>query len=130
MERVADQIHSAGGTCVNLAGKTNLPVLGALIAQLAVLITNDTGPAHIAYALGTPTVTIVGGGNPMAYAPPANGPYRFLAHAVPCRPCSYATCPIGYPCLESVTVQQVVEAARCLMVLSQTFDLFCNYTGE
>lgn len=114
-ERVAAQIRTSGGACANLAGQTSLPVLGALIAQLAVLITNDTGPAHIAYALAAPTVTIVGGGNPYAYAPPAHGPYRFLAHPVPCRPCSYAACPIGYPCLEAITVQQVIEAAEDML---------------
>jgi ADP-heptose:LPS heptosyltransferase len=108
---VAEQISGVGGPCVNLAGKMTLPVLGAVIAQLALLITNDTGPAHIAYALGTSTVTIAGGGNPEAYKPSANGPFRFLAQAVPCRPCSYSTCPIGYPCLEGVTVEQVIEAA-------------------
>jgi ADP-heptose:LPS heptosyltransferase len=111
-EDVAGQIREAGGICVNLAGKTTLPVLGAVIARLAVFITNDTGPAHIAYALGVPTVTIAGGGNPDAYRPLVNGPFRFLAHDVPCRPCGYATCPIGAPCLEGVTVQHVLDAAR------------------
>lgn len=112
---VAEQLRDAGGVCVNLAGKTTIPVLGAAIARLAVFITNDTGPAHIAYALGVPTVTIAGGGNPEAYRPLAPGPFRFLTHDVPCRPCGYATCPIGSPCLESVTVQQVVDAAREIM---------------
>ncbi len=98
-----------GKPCLNLMGKTSLVVLGAIIAQLAVLVTNDTGPAHIAYALSTPTVTIFGGGNPASNGPLQDGPYRVLAHPVPCRPCGYATCPIGYTCLEGVTVQQAVE---------------------
>ncbi len=78
----------------------------------AVLVTNDTGPAHIAYALGTPTVTIFGSGNPKRYAPLAPGPYRILVYEVPCRPCGYAVCPIGYRCLEGVTVEQAVDAAE------------------
>lgn len=114
-EYVANQIRDAGGASLNLADKTTLPVLGAIIARLAVFITNDTGPAHIAYALGVPTVTIAGGGNPDAYRPLVAGPFRFLAHDVPCRPCGYATCPIGAPCLEGVTVQHVLEAAREVM---------------
>jgi len=93
-----------GQACLNLAGKTSLPVLGGVIARLSVLVTNDSGPAHIAYALGTPTATIFGGGNPEANGPPLNARHRVLAYEVPCRPCGLATCPIGYRCLEGVTV--------------------------
>lgn len=98
--------------CLNLIGKTSLTTLGAVIARLSLLVTNDTGPAHMAYALGTPTVTIFGAASPERYGPPREGPYRALAYPVACRPCGYATCPIGYPCLEGVTVSQVVKAAE------------------
>ena len=99
----------------NLAGKTSLPELGAVIQRLALLVTNDTGPAHIAYALRTPAVTIFGSGDSKKYAPLLDGPFRPLAYEVPCRPCGYTECPIGYRCLEGVTVQQVVEAAESVM---------------
>jgi ADP-heptose:LPS heptosyltransferase len=104
------------GPCLNLAGRTSLAVLGAVIAQLAVLVTNDSGPAHVAYALGTPTVTVLGGGRPAAYVPLMDGPYRILSYEVPCRPCDYADCPVGYTCLEGVTVQQAVEAAGAVIL--------------
>jgi ADP-heptose:LPS heptosyltransferase len=107
--------HAIDRPCLNLAGKTSLVVLGAVIAQLSVLVTNDTGPAHIAYALKAPTVTIFGSASPQAYAPLQSGPYRILVHDVPCRPCGYTTCPIGYLCLEGVTVPQVIEAAEEIM---------------
>ncbi|TMC98689.1 MAG: glycosyltransferase family 9 protein [Chloroflexi bacterium] len=113
VDRVAREI---GQACLNLAGKTSLPVLGGVIARLSVLVTNDSGPAHIAYALGTPTATIFGGGNPEANGPPLNARHRVLAYEVPCRPCGLATCPIGYRCLEGVTVQQAVEAATAVML--------------
>lgn len=103
---------------MNLAGHTPLAALGALIDRLAVLVTNDTGPAHIAYALGTPTVTIFGGADPQRYGPPQEDRFRMLAHAVPCRPCSFTECPIGYVCLVNVTVDQVLEAARQVIRLS------------
>ncbi|MFL5590719.1 MAG: glycosyltransferase family 9 protein, partial [Ktedonobacteraceae bacterium] len=86
--------------------------LGAVIARLAVLVTNDTGPAHIAYALGTPTVTVFGSASPEVYAPLKVGPYRILVHEVPCRPCGYAVCPVGYRCLAGVSVEQAVKAAE------------------
>ena len=112
MVLVAQEI---GQECLNLAGKTSLPVLGGVIARLSVLVTNDSGPAHIAYALGTPTATIFGGGNPETNGPPGNARHQVLAYEVPCRPCGLATCPIGYRCLEGVTVQQAVEAAMAVM---------------
>lgn len=112
----ADELaRQIGQRCLNLVGKTTLTTLGALIARLAVLLTNDTGPAHIAYALGTPAVTIFGSGSLERYGPPCEGPYRALAFPVVCRPCGYAECPIGYTCLEGVTVAQVVEAAEEVM---------------
>jgi ADP-heptose:LPS heptosyltransferase len=99
------------GAVIDLTGKTSLGALGAVISRLAVLITNDSGPAHIAYALGTPTVTLFGGGDPLRYGPPQPGPFRPLVYQVPCRPCSYDECPIGYVCLNQITVNRVVEAA-------------------
>lgn len=107
--------QAVGMPYLNLAGRTSLVTLGAVIARLAVLVTNDSGPAHIAYALRTPTVTIFGGGDPSRYGPLQRGPYVALVHAVPCRPCSYAACPIGYICLERVTVEQVAAAATRVM---------------
>lgn len=99
--------------CLNLIGKTSLPVSGAVIARLAVLVTNDTGPAHIAYALRTPTVTIFGGGASLeAYRPPEQGPFRALAYEAQCRPCDYSVCPIGNFCLQQVTVEQVLAAVQ------------------
>lgn len=102
--------------CLNLAGRTSLCTLGGVLERLAVLVTNDTGPAHIAYALGVPTITIFGAGDPTRYRPPQRGPYAALVHAVPCRPCGLATCPIGYPCLEQVTVEEVIAVAARVML--------------
>lgn len=102
----------AGGGGVNLSGRTSLGTLGAVIGRLALLVTNDSGPAHIAYASGTPTVTIFGGGDVKRYCAPHLGPFRMLAYPVPCRPCDYAQCPIGYLCLENITPGQVIQAAQ------------------
>ncbi|HEX2911260.1 MAG TPA: glycosyltransferase family 9 protein [Chloroflexia bacterium] len=99
------------GPVLNLAGKTSLVSLGAVLTHLAVLVTNDTGPAHIAYALNTPVVTIFGAGDPALNGPITPGPHRIMLHPVACRPCNLGTCPIGYQCLEGVTVTEVVKAA-------------------
>lgn len=117
----------------NLAGKTSLPELGAVVQRLAVLVTNDTGPAHIAYALRTPTVTIFGGADPRTYVPLMPGPFRPLIYEVPCRPCGYTECPIGYKCLKGVSVQQAAEAAEAVMRLachqSNAHEIYSLKTG-
>ncbi|HZS94811.1 MAG TPA: glycosyltransferase family 9 protein [Chloroflexota bacterium] len=99
----------------NLTRRTTLGELGGVIRQLSLLITNDSGPAHIAYALGTPTVTIFGGTDPAVWAGIDGEPRRILAHHVPCRPCDYDVCPVGYKCLDGVSVADVVEATGAIL---------------
>ena len=108
-------VHPTGAPFLDLSGRTSLPVTGAVIQNLAVFLTNDTGPAHMAYALGAPTVTIFGGGDPLRNGPAVQGPFRLLAHPVPCRPCETGSCPIGLLCLESIPVEAVVAAAEEVM---------------
>ncbi|HZW03599.1 MAG TPA: glycosyltransferase family 9 protein [Anaerolineaceae bacterium] len=104
-------LRQSGVDFLNLAGMTSLPVTGAVIERLAVFVTNDTGPAHIAYALNTPTVTVVGGGDLERYSPPPDCAAVVLAYPVPCRPCALAECPIDNLCLNQISVDQVVTAA-------------------
>jgi ADP-heptose:LPS heptosyltransferase len=110
-----ESLARCGVRWVSLAGKTSLPVLGAVIARLALLLTNDSGPAHIAYALGAPSVTVFGSADPLRYGPPAGGPHRVVIYPVDCRPCGLTTCPIGLICLERVEVEEVVAAGREVM---------------
>ena len=107
-EAVARQVEEG---CLNLAGRTTLPVLGGVIARLAVLLTNDSGPAHLAYALGTPTVTVFGGTDPARWGPPLGRSHRVVSHPVKCQPCDHAACLVGSRCLEGVAMPQVVAAA-------------------
>lgn len=102
---------------LNLAGKTSLTALGGVLERLNLLVTNDSGPAHIAYALKTPAVTIWGGEDLERYGPPQAGPFRVAVHPVDCRPCGYAECPIGYVCLQNVSVDVVLTA--CEQVIRQ-----------
>ncbi len=100
-----------GPLCLDLTGMTSIGTLGAVIDRLAVLLTNDSGPAHIAYALGTPTVTIFGETDPERWGPPAHGPFRVIKRVLPCAPCREDTCDSGYACLRAVEVEEVVRAA-------------------
>jgi ADP-heptose:LPS heptosyltransferase len=118
-ERDRDAAGSAmeknGIEYLNLAGQTSLDGLISVISRLSILITNDTGPAHIAYAVGTPAVVIFGAGDPSRNGPLLSGPFEILAHPVPCRPCEYIECPIGTICLENIQVEEVVNASEKLL---------------
>jgi len=85
----------AGPPCLRLAGRTPLAVLGAVIARLAVLVCNDSGPAHVAYALGTPAVVVSDGSNLERYGPHLKGPFR----------------PVTAASLDRLAIDEVVAAA-------------------
>ncbi len=70
--------ESIGPIARNLAGQESLLVMAALISRLSVLITNDSGPAHIAYALATPSVTLFGETDPREWGPPRVRHHRAL----------------------------------------------------
>jgi ADP-heptose:LPS heptosyltransferase len=100
---------------IDLTGKTKLGAAAALIARAALLVSNDTGVAHIAAALGTPSVRISCGGDDRRWAPLDGSIHRVLAHAIDCRPCSHAICPIGHPCAEGVLAKSVIDAAHAAL---------------
>ncbi len=91
----------------NWPGKTDLLGLSALLAQAALFVGNDSGPAHLAAALGAPTLTIFGSTNPNWTAPLGERAQIVGPHPVPCTPCYLKLCPIGLPCLKELTVDEV-----------------------
>ncbi len=108
-------VQSAAGvrTC-SLAGRLTVAELAALIAEARLLIANNTGPSHIAAAVGTPVVTLYALTNPQHT--PWAVPSRVLFHDVPCRLCYKSICPEGHhDCLERVRPEEVVRAARELL---------------
>ena len=99
---------------VNLAGALELGELAALIGHAKVLVSNNSGPVHIASALGTPVVDLYALTNPQHT--PWQTPHVVLHHDVPCRWCYRSVCPEGHhACLTGVTVEQVVDAAMQLL---------------
>jgi heptosyltransferase-2/heptosyltransferase-3 len=67
---VARHLKHMDSPCVNLTGQTSVRQLAALLARIELLVTNDTGPLHLAAALGTPTVSVFGPGSPQRFGPP------------------------------------------------------------
>ena len=112
---LVDDIRDASGVAVqSLAGQLNLGQLGAAIQLASVVVSNNTGPAHMAAAIGTPLVSLYALTNPQHT--PWQVDSRLLFHDVPCRFCYKSTCPQGHnDCLSKVTPHQVVEAVRSLM---------------
>lgn len=108
---LVQQIASGAGVPVHdLAGGLDLAALAALIGSAPLLITNNTGPAHIAAAVGTPVVCLYALTNPQHT--PWQVPSRVLSYDVPCRWCYRSVCPEGHHlCLRGVPPDAVVSAA-------------------
>jgi lipopolysaccharide heptosyltransferase I len=97
----------------NLAGRTNLRQLVALLERAELVVANDSGPMHIAAALGRPLVTPFGPTNPVR-----TGPYRrmnaVLRVDIPCSPCYARRCS-HVSCLRWIDTEPVLELARVQM---------------
>jgi len=104
--------RSAGGQVLNLAGKTSLRELMALLKLCRVLLTNDSGPMHVAAALGTPVVVPFGSTAPELTGPglPNDSRQYLLKSDAPCSPCFRRTCPIDLRCMTGISIPSVVEA--------------------
>lgn len=96
---------------VDLSDRLTLGELGAVLEACAVLICNNSGPAHIAAALGVPVVDLYALTNPQHT--PWQTPARVLSHDVPCKYCYRSVCPQGHhACLAGVDPGRVAMAAR------------------
>jgi lipopolysaccharide heptosyltransferase II len=96
------------------AGLLSLGELGAALELADLLISNNTGPAHIAAALGTPVVDLYALTNPQHT--PWRVASRVLFHDVPCRYCYKSACPAGHhDCLRLVSPRAVADAAMDLL---------------
>ena len=104
--------HASRTTHFNLAGQTSLRELMALLKQCRVLLTNDTGPMHVAAALGMPVVVPFGSTSPELTGPglPGDPRHRLLKSDAPCSPCFLRECPIDFRCMNGISVGRVVEA--------------------
>lgn len=105
---------------IDVAGHADLLTLAGLIERLDLLVTGDTGPMHLAVAVGTPVVAVFGPSDPARYAP--RGPLdRVVRVDLPCSPCNRIRLPparcVGHTpdCLEFITVNDVFSAATSVL---------------
>ncbi|UMG93653.1 glycosyltransferase family 9 protein [Nocardioides sp. TF02-7] len=106
--------HVAGGTAAvrDLGGRTDLVGLAAVLRDADAVVVGNTGPAHLAAAVGTPVVSLFAPTVPAARWAPYGVPVELLGDAwAPCRATRATVCPVpGHPCLASVTPAEVVRA--------------------
>jgi heptosyltransferase II len=96
---------------ISLVGRTTPLQLAAVLKQCRLLITNDTGPMHLAAAVGTPTVALFGSSSP-AWTGPFGKGHQVIYKNVECSPCFQKICPIGYECLTGISVDAVIKAVQ------------------
>jgi lipopolysaccharide heptosyltransferase II len=96
------------------AGRLSLRETAALIERMNLFITNDTGPMHIAFALGTPTVALFSPTDPKRCGPYETEGYIVINKPVTCDPCKAKSC-YNPVCMEQITTEEVVEAAVRLL---------------
>jgi lipopolysaccharide heptosyltransferase I len=107
---IAEEVTAASnGMAINMGGKTGLKELVTLIARASFFISNDTGPMHIAAALGIPVFALFGPANPIRTGP-YGGIHTILQERLSCIPC-YRRKPCDHwTCMQNMTVEKVKEA--------------------
>ncbi len=105
---VKEICHDLGPKVINAAGTTSLRQLMALISCCRLLLTNDSGPMHIADALKTPVVALFGSTSEIL-----TGPYQagtVIHKHVSCSPCFKRVCPIDFRCMKQIETDEVLTA--------------------
>jgi heptosyltransferase-2 len=118
--QAAEQVRALipGGAAL-LAGATGLPGLAALLRHARVVIANDSGPAHLAAAVGAPVVALFGPTHEAFGFAPRGARVRVISRELPCRPCTVhggLRCPRrDRACLDAIAPAEVLAAARDLL---------------
>jgi len=114
-----DTMSRMHGKAVDFTGKTSVGQLGSLIKESRLLVSNDSGPVHIAASLGIPVISIFGrrdkGLSPTRWRP-VGAKTKVFHKDVGCRQCLAHNCKKEFECLRAITVEEVLEAAEKLIM--------------
>jgi len=114
-DKLAQEIK---GKVINLAGKTSVSQLASIFKRCSLFISNDSGPVHIASAVGVPVVSIFGRNQP-GLSPRRWGPLgkssKYLHKDAGCIQCLAHNCKKEFACLKAITVADVVSAAESIL---------------
>lgn len=112
LEAAAPLLEGAGAA--SLVGRDTIPVLAAILSRASLVITNNSGPMHIADAFGRPQVVMYSGTEMLEQWRPRKSPALLLRREVSCSPCYRFQCPYEMECLD-VSPEEVAEAALSLL---------------
>jgi ADP-heptose:LPS heptosyltransferase len=116
---VVKSLSPLAGRFFNFTGQLSLPELTALISGARIFVTNDSGPMHLAFALGTPTVALFGPVTPKHYGGTDGNSQILLFHHVYCSPCVHhfleAPCRGDNQCMKLISVDDVSAAIEVLL---------------
>ncbi|MCK8603850.1 lipopolysaccharide heptosyltransferase II [Desulfoferrobacter suflitae] len=110
-KRIAEQLKVPHKS---LIGRTSIRQLMAVLSQCRLLLTNDSGPMHIAAAFRVPLVALFGPTDHTTTSPPGNMSI-ILRHEVDCAPCLKRRCPSDHRCMTAIGVEEVIVAVRTLL---------------
>ncbi len=99
---------------IELTGKTSLAQLVGVLSLVDLLVTNDTGPAHIAAALARPTLVIFGPTNPLT-TKPFSDVAEIVRQPPDCAPCMLRDCPIDHRCMTAINPEEVFQRATAFL---------------
>jgi len=115
---IGDQIIKSDSDILDFRGKLNIKQLAAVIAKSDIFISNDSGPVHLAAALGVPVVSIFGRKNkglgPRRWKPLGESSV-YLHKDVGCSECGAHNCTKGFLCLKAITPLDVLESVKSLL---------------
>ena len=121
------------GSIIDKTGETNLNELWKLIQGADLLICNDTGVLHMAYAVGTPSVSLFGAGIEAKWAPKGKQ-FRSINVGMSCSPCTHLgvtpPCPIDVACMDAISVDEVEEKAIDLLEKYQSHRIHSRENPE
>jgi heptosyltransferase II len=115
-EATVAAVEQAGGREYATTRGLGLGVLKGLYEQAALVLSNDTGPRHVAVALGRPVVCVMGPNDPRYSALPEVEKGEIIRHPVDCTPytwpCQLKECPIDHRCMKSINTETVLKACK------------------
>jgi ADP-heptose:LPS heptosyltransferase len=112
---VREVVTAMKAPALDLAGRTTLGGLAAVLSHAMLVVANDTGPSHLAEAVGTRTVTIHGPADITRWAPLDRTRFPIVRVPVACSPCEYVDCPIDHRCMTSITPARVLATIDALL---------------
>jgi ADP-heptose:LPS heptosyltransferase len=113
-------VLASSGNAMSLAGETDLSELIALMRGARVVITNDSGPMHIAAALKIPVIAVFGPTSPVLTGPYGKG-HVILQSKEPCAPCFRREC-ADMKCMRGITPETVTEKVHAVLKMGDIYS--------